>query len=261
MKSTSHKKTVLITGASSGIGLSISRAFAKAGYSLALTGLEASGHDLVRGLHADYGVKAIFKQIDLKNSFDIHSFAKEVATQIGTISVIVNNAGIQHVEDFGNFQPERWDDVISVNLSAVFHMTQAVWQGMKEQGFGRIINISSVHGMRASEHKAAYVAAKHGVVGLTKVLSIEGAPHGISANAVCPGWVATPLVERQIEEKITQSGSSRDQVLGESFLKRQAVKDFVPAELIADTCLFLASEGSRLLTGTVIPIDGAWTAQ
>jgi 3-hydroxybutyrate dehydrogenase len=254
-------KTALITGASSGIGLNIAKSFAKAGYSLALTGLESTGHEFAKMLKLEYGVETFFEEVDFRNSKAIRSFGDQALKKYGPIAVLVNNAGIQHVEPFETFSTEKWDAVLNINLSAVFHMTQSLWISMKEARFGRIINISSVHGLRASEFKSAYVAAKHGVVGLTKVLALEGAPFGITANAICPGYVRTPLVENQIGDQMRHHGLSRETVVRDVLLKKQAVKDFIPQDLISETALFLASEGSGLLTGTSIPIDGAWTSQ
>lgn len=254
-------KTAIITGASSGIGLAITRHFAKAGYSLALTGLEASGHELVKMLTQEYGVRAMFREIDLREPAQIQSFAAEASRELGTISVLVNNAGIQHVASVENFPVQKWNDVLAVNLSAVFHLSQALWPAMKEQRFGRIINIASVHGLVASESKSAYVAAKHGVVGLTKVMALEGAPFGITANSICPGWVNTPLVEKQIVDQMSLKQAPREEIVSNVLLQKQAVKDFVPMELIAETCLFMASEGARLMTGVSLPLDGGWVVQ
>jgi 3-hydroxybutyrate dehydrogenase len=256
-----NNKTVLITGASSGIGLTLSREYAKPGYSIAMTGLEPLGHDFSKMLTTEFDVKTFFREIDLKNHESMNAFAKESEEKLGTISVLVNNAGIQHVEVFESFPTAKWNDILAVNLSAVFHMCQALWPAMKHQGFGRIINISSIHGLRASEFKSAYVASKHGVIGLTKVLALEGAPFGITANAICPGYVKTPLVEKQIEDQMRLHGLTKEKVISDVLLKKQAVKDFVPAELIAETCLLLSSENAKLMTGSAIPIDGAWTSQ
>ena len=197
---------------------------------------------------------------DLRDPSDILAFAAHARENLGTISVVVNNAGIQHTEMFETFSMQRWNDVIAINLTAVFALSQAFWAEMKNQKFGRVINISSVHGMVASVNKAAYVASKHGVIGLTKVMALEGAPDGISVNGICPGWVETPLAEKQVSDIMKENDLSREAAV-EKLMVKQPVKSFVPQELIADTCIFLASEKASLITGSAIPIDGGWVAQ
>lgn len=260
MTKSNPPKTAVITGASSGLGISLARGFAKAGYDLALTGLESSGTELARQLSVEYGVRAFFRVTDLRDPLDVGAFAQAAREALGTISVVVNNAGIQHTEAFETFARDKWNDVIAINLTAVFEISQAFWSGMREQKFGRIINIASVHGTVASENKAAYVASKHGVVGLTKVMALEGAPHGIAVNSVSPGWVETPLAEKQIEAIMKERSLSHGEAVAKLMVK-QPVKSFVPQDLIAETCVFLASEKATLITGGVIPIDGGWVAQ
>ena len=260
MKTESKRRVAVITGASSGLGISLARGFAKAGFDLALTGLENFGNELADMLCSEYGVRTFFRRTDLRNVADIDLFASEARNALGAVSVLINNAGIQHTEKFESFPRSKWDDVIAVNLTAVFALSQIFWTEMKEQKFGRIINIASVHGMVASENKAAYVASKHAVLGLTKVMALEGAPFGISVNSICPGWVDTPLAEKQIQTLMADQAISRDESI-EKLMVKQPVKNFVPQDLIADTCVFLASERASVITGSAIPIDGGWVAQ
>ena len=171
------------------------------------------------------------------------------------------NAGIQFVAPIEEFPIEKWNAIIGINLTAVFVASQAVWSGMKKRKFGRIINIASAHGLRASEYKIAYVAAKHGIVGMTKVLALEGAPYNITCNAICPGYVKTPLVENQIKDQAKSAGIPESEVIEKIMLKKQAVKDFVSIEVMANLALVLASEAGKTFTGTAIPVDGGWTCQ
>jgi 3-hydroxybutyrate dehydrogenase len=260
MTITKQSKVAVITGASSGLGISLARGFARAGYDLALTGLESSGSELADLLSKEYGIRAFFRITDLRNSDEILAFASSAGERLGNISVLINNAGIQHTESFETFPRKKWDDIIAINLTAVFTLSQALWGGMKEQKFGRIIHIASVHGTVGSVNKAAYVASKHGVIGLTKVMALEGAPDGITVNAICPGWVDTPLAEKQVDDLMRERAISRDEAI-ENLMIKQPIKSFVPQDLIADTCLFLASEKASLITGSAIPIDGGWVAQ
>lgn len=255
------KRTALITGSSSGIGLGIARAFAKAGYNLVFNGLEENGDEIARGVADEFGIEAFFSAANLLKPELIQEMVKEAEERFGGVDVLINNAGVQHVSPIEDFPEGRWDLIIGVNLSAAFHTSRAVWPGMKERGFGRIINIASAHGLAASPFKSAYVASKHGVVGLTKVLALEGAPYGITANAICPGYVRTPLVEDQIADQAKSHGISEEEVVDKIMLKKHAVKEFVTEELLGNTALFLAGEQASTITGTAIPVDGGWTAQ
>jgi 3-hydroxybutyrate dehydrogenase len=185
----------------------------------------------------------------------------EIEKVLGPIDILVNNAGIQFVSPVEDFPIDKWNAIIQLNLSAVFSTSKAVWKGMKLRKFGRIISIASAHGLVASEFKSAYVAAKHGVVGLTKVLALEGAPYNITANAICPGYVKTPLVEKQIVEQAKSHGISEDEVVSKIMLQKHAVKDFVSVESLGKLAVFLASEDANLITGTAMPVDGGWSAQ
>jgi len=254
-------KNAIITGGSSGIGLGIAKHFAHNGYNLLINGLEPNGEDIAQGLSQEYGVKVIFSKANLLFPDQIEQMVREAEEAFGSIQVLVNNAGIQHVSPVEDFPAEKWNAILAVNLSSVFHASKAVWNGMKANKFGRIINISSVHGLRASEYKSAYVAAKHGVTGLTKVLALEGATLGITCNAICPGYVLTPLVEGQIADQARSHGMSEQEVVDKVMLKKQAIKSFVAVEDLAAMALHLASDAGKSITGASLPIEGGWAAQ
>ncbi len=254
-------KTAIITGSTSGIGLGLAASFAAKGYNLVFNGLEENGAEIAAGLAKEHGVEAFFSPANMLKPEQIRDMVTQAEKRFGQVDVLINNAGVQHVAPIDEFPEAKWDLIIGVNLSSAFHTSRAVWPGMKKRGFGRIINIASVHGIRASEYKAAYVAAKHGIIGLTKVLALEGAPLGITCNAICPGYVRTPLVEGQIEDQARSHGMSEEEVVEKVMLKKQAVKDFVPVELLGKMALMLASEQAGTLTGTTQVIDGGWTAQ
>ncbi|MCC5946547.1 MAG: 3-hydroxybutyrate dehydrogenase [Bernardetiaceae bacterium] len=257
----SENKTALITGSTRGIGCGIAEAFAKAGYNVVVNGLEDDGPQIAEGFAEKYGVKAHFTSANMLNPEEIRQMISEAEEVFGSVDVLINNAGVQYVSPLEDFPEARWDMIIGINLTSVFHTTKAVWKGMKERGFGRIINIASAHGLRASAYKSAYVAAKHGIVGLTKVLALEGAAHNITANAICPGYVRTPLVEAQIADQAKAHGISEEEVIEKIMLQKQAVKEFVPIELLAGMALMLASDKATAFTGTALPIEGGWTAQ
>lgn len=254
-------KTVLITGSTSGIGLGIAEAYAKAGYQIVFNGLEANGEEVAAEVAQRHGIKAIFSNANMLDPEAIKGMFAQAERHLGGVDVLINNAGIQHVSPIDEFPAGKWDAIIGINLSSAFHTTQAAWPHMKKQGFGRIINIASAHGLRASAFKSAYVAAKHGVVGLTKVLALEGAPFGITANAICPGYVRTPLVDGQIADTAKAHNISEQEAIENVILEKHAYKEFVTVELIAQLSLFLASEAANTMTGTALPVDGGWTAK
>jgi len=253
-------KVALITGSTSGIGLGIARVFAKAGFNLVIHGLEPNGAEIARSIANEFQVETHYSSADLINPSEIQLMVSEAISKLGTIDVLINNAGIQHVSAIEDFPLNKWNDIISVNLTASFCTSKEVWAGMKQNKWGRIINISSAHGLSASEFKSAYVASKHGLIGLTKVLALEGADFGITANAICPGFVKTPLVEKQITDLGIKHGISEEDVVQNIILQKHAIKEFVSSDSIAALALFLASDQASLITGTSMPIDGGWTA-
>ncbi|MEJ1237212.1 3-hydroxybutyrate dehydrogenase [Chryseolinea sp. T2] len=255
------QKTVLITGSTSGIGLSIAEQFAAKGYCVAFNGLESDGADTASRIALKYKTKHMFSPVNMLDGDGLRAWVKDIQKQWGQIDVLINNAGIQHVATIEDFPWNKWDELIRINLTAPFQLIQSVWPYMKQKQFGRIINIASAHGLVASPMKIAYVSAKHGLVGLTKTVALEGAPYGITCNAVCPGYVNTPLVEKQINSISKQTGQPADQVAREQFLSKHAVKEFISAQSIGAMCLFLAAEEAGSITGATLPIDAGWTAQ
>lgn len=250
----------LITGGTSGIGLGIAGAFAAKGYALDLIGLEKDGDVIAQKLAKDHDTEVHFHHADLSK----HEHLKDVAAKIllhGTPDVLINNAGIQYVAAVSDFPPERWDLILRVNLSAAFYLCHEFIPHMEKRRFGRIINVASAHGLVASEYKSAYVAAKHGLVGFTKVLALEGATKGITANAICPGYVKTPLVEKQIAEQALAHGISEEKVIQEIMLAKQPVKQFIDIETLAEIALLMASPKSNSISGAIWNADGGWTAQ
>jgi 3-hydroxybutyrate dehydrogenase len=254
-------KTVLITGSTSGIGLGIATEFAKAKYNIVFNGLEANGSEIAENIGKEYGVDTLFSNANMLKQDELKNMVSESISKFGKIDVLVCNAGIQYVSPIEDFPVEKWDAIIGINLTSSFHLSKAVWPSMKAQKFGRIINIASAHGLVASEFKSAYVAAKHGVVGLSKVLALEGAPFNITCNAICPGYVKTPLVEKQIADQAKAHNMSEADVVTKVMLHKQAVKQFVPLETLGKLTVFLASEEAGTITGTAMPVDGGWNAQ
>ncbi|NBC09887.1 MAG: 3-hydroxybutyrate dehydrogenase [Bacteroidetes bacterium] len=254
-------KTAIITGSTSGIGLGIACSFAAKGYQLVFNGLEENGAAIAEEVAQEFGTQAFFSPANMLHPEQIQELVQQTASRFGQVDVLINNAGVQHVAPIEEFPESKWDLILGVNLSSAFHTSKAVWPGMKQRGFGRIINIASAHGLRASPYKSAYVAAKHGIVGLTKTLALEGAAHGITCNAICPGYVKTPLVEGQIADQAAAHGMSEEEVVDTIMLKKHAVKEFVSLELLGEMALFLASEKASTITGTAMPIEGGWTAQ
>ena len=254
-------KTVLITGSTSGIGLAIATRFAKEGYDIMFHGLESNGDAIAKDIGAKHKVKVAFSKANLLKSEAVEGLISETIATFGALHVLVNNAGIQFVSPIEDFPNEKYENIIAINMNAVFYASKAAWKQMKRQQFGRIINISSVHGLRASEFKSAYVTAKHGVIGMTKVLALEGAPFNITCNAICPGYVKTPLVEGQIKDQAKAHKMTEEEVVEKVMLVKQAVKEFVPVEAIADMAILLAKETSTTITGTSFALDGGWSAQ
>ncbi len=260
---TLHGKSALVTGSTSGIGLGIARALAEAGANVMLNGFgdPAAIQRLQTEMAAETGVTVGHHGADLADPAQIAAMVAEAERVLGSVDVLVNNAGIQFVANIEDFPDDKWNAVIAINLSAVFHGMKAAIPGMKRRGWGRIINIASAHGLVASGQKVAYVAAKHGVVGMTKVAAIETANSGITVNAICPGWVRTPLVERQLEARAAETGISADEA-GRRFLaEKQPMGQFTTPDQIGAMAVFLCSDAARTMTGTPLSIDGGWVAQ
>ena len=256
-------KVALVTGSTSGIGLGIATAFAQQGADIVLNGFgDAAAIEKERaGLAEKYGVKVIYDGADLSKGDAVRGLVDNAVRQLGRIDILVNNAGIQHTALIEDFPVEKWDAILALNLSAVFHGTAAALPHMEKQGFGRIINIASAHGLVASANKSAYVAAKHGVVGFTKVTALETAGQGITANAICPGWVRTPLVEKQITALAEKNGVDQETAARELLSEKQPSLQFVTPEQLGGTAVFLASDAAAQITGTSVSVDGGWTAR
>lgn len=252
---------VFISGSSSGIGYSLAEYFIQRGYQVVLHGVGPEVASAATSLKNQFDCSCLHYDVDLRDPKSIHAMMADVQEKLGGVDVLINNAGIQHVSTIAEFPDTKWNDILAINLSSVFHLSKFVWPSMKAQGFGRIINVSSVHGLRASEFKSAYVAAKHGVLGLTKVLALEGAPFGITVNAVCPGYVKTPLVERQILDQSKAHGISPEEVVEKVMLKKQAVKDFISFTELNEMVGYLANPTTKSVTGASFVLDGGWTVQ
>lgn len=255
------QRSAIVTGSTSGIGLAIARALAQSGHDIMLNGLgKPEDIEAVQAEIAEqYGVEVLFSGADMSSPENIDEMAAAAEEAFGKVDILINNAGIQYVAPIEEFPPEKWDQILSINLSASFHAIRHVLPGMKARKFGRIVQVASAHALVASPFKSAYVAAKHGIAGLTKTVALEGAEFGVTANAVCPGYVLTPMVEKQIPEQAKARGISEDAVIRDVLLAAQPTKRFVTVEEVAALVLFLCGDAAASITGTTIPIDGGWT--
>jgi 3-hydroxybutyrate dehydrogenase len=256
-------KSAVVTGSTSGIGLAIARALAGDGVNITLNGFgDAAAIEKARaGIEKEFGVKAIYSPADMTKPAEIAAMIKTAGKTFGSVDVLVNNAGIQHVANVEDFPVEKWDAIIAINLSSAFHTCRAALPGMKERKWGRVINIASAHGLVASGQKAAYVAAKHGIVGFTKVVAIETANDGITCNAICPGWVLTALVAQQIEARAKAAGQTFEEAKRILVAEKQPMLQYTTPESIGALAVFLAGEAAATITGSSYSIDGGWTAQ
>jgi len=255
-------RAAAITGSTSGIGLAYARALAKEGANLVINGImpPADAEKLRTDLAKEFGVEVVFSAADMTKPAEIAGFIAEGEKAFGAIDILVNNAGIQHVAPIDEFPLEKWDQIIAINLSSAFHTIRAALPKMKEKGWGRIINTASAHAFVASPFKSAYVSAKHGIAGLTKTVALEVATKGITVNAIAPGYVWTPLVEKQIPDTMKARGLTKEQVINDVLLEAQPTKEFVTVDQVAALALFLCSDTAKSITGATLPIDGGWTA-
>lgn len=256
-------RIAVVTGSTSGIGLAIADAFAASGCKVVINSYSDSldDHEVATTIAERNGVEALYVQADMSKGEDCRRLVAKAATHFGSVDILVNNAGIQHVAPVEDFPAAKWDAILAINLSSSFHTIAAAIPLMKEAGWGRIVNIASAHGLVASPYKAAYVAAKHGVLGLTKTVALEVATAGITCNAICPGYVLTPLVEAQIPDQMKTHGMDRETVIREVMLERQPTGQFATVEQIGATALWLCSDAASQVNGTHISVDGGWTAQ
>jgi len=251
-------KTAIVTGSNSGIGLGIVRELAKSGANVILNSFSNTDddHQIAAQVGEEFGVSARYIQADMSNPADCRALVEKA----GACDIIVNNAGIQHVAPVDEFPIDKWNAIIAINLSSAFHTTAAALPMMRKAGWGRVVNIASAHGLTASPYKSAYIAAKHGVVGLTKTVALETAEEPITANAICPGYVLTPLVEAQIPDQMKAHNMERDEVIKNVMLERQPSREFATVEQLGGTTVFLCSDAAAQITGTTISVDGGWTA-
>jgi 3-hydroxybutyrate dehydrogenase len=257
------RKTAVITGSTSGIGKAVAEALADSGVNIVLNGF--GDLDEIQSQRADleqkYGIQAHYDAADMTKPDEIRTMIETAATTFGSLDILVNNAGIQHVAPIDEFPTNKWDAIIAINLSSAFHTTAAALPHMRSAGWGRIVNIASAHGLVASPFKSAYVAAKHGVLGLTKTTALETAQDGITCNAICPGYVRTPLVEAQIPDTAKARGITEEEVVRDVILAAQPTKSFVGLDELGALAVFLCSDGAKSITGASLPIDGGWTAK
>jgi len=256
-------KTAIVTGSTSGIGLGIATALAAQKCKVMLNGFgdKAAIEEIRKNLAEQHGVKTAYSSADMSRPAEIRALIESAESELGPIDILVNNAGIQHVAPVEEFPDDKWDAIIAINLSAAFHAVKAALPGMKRRGWGRIINIASAHGLVASGEKAGYVAAKHGLVGLTKVVAIETANSGVTCNAICPGWVLTPLVQKQVEAKAKEAGISVEQAKENLLREKQPMLRFTSPEQIGALAVFLCGDHAATVTGAALSVDGGWTAQ
>jgi 3-hydroxybutyrate dehydrogenase len=255
-------KTALVTGSTSGIGLGLAEALAREGANIVLNGF-GDGKEIAmirQRLEAAHGVKVIYSPADMSKPAEIAQMVAMAEKEFGTVDILCNNAGIQHVAPIDEFPIEKWDAIIAINLSATFHAIRAALPGMKRKKWGRIINTASAHALVASPFKVAYVAAKHGIAGITKTVALEVATLGITVNAICPGYVWTPLVEKQIPDTMKARNLTAEQVKRDVLLAAQPTKEFVTTEQVASLAVYLCSDGARNVTGALLSMDGGWTA-
>ncbi len=256
-------KTAIVTGSTSGIGQGIATAFAEAGMKVMLNGFgDAAEIEALRaGLAGTHGVAVGYHGADMTKPDEIADLVAAAEADLGPVEVVVNNAGIQHVAPVEDFPIEKWEAVMAINLTSAFHTTRLTLAGMKARGWGRIINLASAHGLVASPFKSAYVTAKHGMLGLTKTIALEAATQGVTVNAICPGYVRTPLVDKQIPDTARARGISEEAVISDVMLAGQPTKKFVTVEQIGALAVFLCSDAAASITGAALPIDGGWVAQ
>lgn len=258
-----NRKNAIVTGSTSGIGLGIAEALAADGMNVMLNGFgDADEIERIRSdLASRHGVEALYSGADMTRPDEIRAMVEEAEDRLGGVDVLVNNAGIQHVSPIEEFPPEKWDAIIAVNLSSSFHTIRAAFPGMKSRRWGRIINLASAHGLVASPFKSAYVSAKHGLLGLTKTIALEGAEHGVTVNAICPGYVRTPLVEKQIPDTAKARGITEEEVIRNVLLAAQPTREFVTTAQLGALAVFLCSDAAASINGAALPVDGGWTAQ
>lgn len=263
MSNSLRGKVAVVSGSTSGIGLGLARSVAAEGADILLNGFgdPEQMERLRKGLAAAHGVRVGYSNADLSKAAAVTGMIDQALSELGRVDILVNNAGIQHTAPVHEFPPERWDSVLAINLSAVFHSIRAVLPQMLSRNWGRIINIASAHGLVASAHKSAYVAAKHGVVGLTKVVALETAATGITCNAICPGWVLTPLVQKQIEDLAERENLTPENARMRLLAEKQPSREFVTPEQLGALTIFLCSDSAAQIRGAALPVDGGWTAQ
>jgi 3-hydroxybutyrate dehydrogenase len=258
-----RSKSAVVTGSTSGIGLAVARALAKEGVNILINGFgQADEIETVRrSIETDFSVRSVYSAADMSKPDEIIAMIRQAEETFGAVDILVNNAGIQHVSPVEDFPPEKWDAIIAINLTSAFHTTRAALPGMKARGWGRIVNTASAHSLVASPYKSAYVAAKHGIAGFTKTIALEVAAHGITVNCISPGYVWTPLVERQIPDTMRARGLTKEQVINDVLLEAQPTKQFVTVDQVAALAVFLCTDAASQMTGSNLTMDGGWTAR